>query len=185
MKDILLIIDMQNVYKPGQPWGCPNLDSVITNIQNLLSNKEWDSVYFTRHLPSSAPIGTWKTYNHHYDQINASPHLSQIVDELKPYLKQYPVLKKSTYSACPVLPPALSQEPLPQIVLTGVIAQCCILATLLGLIDSGHKIIYLEDAIAGQHTDFEAMTRAIADSFSPLHTQIMTINEYLTPAPPT
>jgi len=179
MKDVLLVIDMQNVYKAGQPWGCPNIDPIIANIQKLLTAKNFDSVYFTRHLPASSPTGTWKQYNKHYDQINNAPHLSQLVPELAPYTRQHPVLEKSTYSASPVLPPQLFDEPLPRLIITGVVAQCCVLSTVMNLIDKGNEIIYLIDAVAGQHADFEEMTQAIVNTFSPLHTQIMTTLEYL------
>lgn len=179
MKDILLAIDIQNAYKTGQPWGCPNIDAVITNTIKLLESDKFDTVFFTRHIPSPTPAGTWKKYNDHYDQINSSPYLSHLVSELLPHTQHHTVLEKSTYSAATALPPALFQPPLPRIVITGVVAHCCVLSTIMSLIDKGNEIIYLVDAIAGQHTDFEDMTRSIIKTFSPIHTRILTTPEYL------
>ena len=183
MKDILLAIDIQNAYKIGQPWGCPNIDAVISNTIKLLESDKFDTAFFTRHIPSPTPAGTWKKYNDHYDQINSSPHLSRLVPELLPHTKHHTVIEKSTYSAASALPAALFQVPLPRIVITGVVAHCCVLSTIMSLIDKGNEIVYLNDAIAGQHTDFEEMTRSIIKSFSPIHTHILTTAEYLNTTP--
>lgn len=179
MKDILLIIDMQNAYKTGRPWCCPKMTPVTENIIRLLTTQQYRDVIFTRHLPARAPVGTWKNYNQHYDEINHNPQLSEIIDELKPYTGQAIILDKTTYSAASVLPGSLFSVPCPRIIITGVVAQCCVLSTVLGLIDRGNEIIYLKDAVAGQHQNFEDMTEAIINTFSPLHTTLMTTTEYL------
>jgi len=181
MNDVLLIIDMQNAYKTGQPWGCPNIHSVISNIQKLLSSRTYRAVYFTRHLPGTSPAGTWKQYNEHYDQINDTPELSEIVTELKPFAKMHSVLDKSSYSAVPALPQELFTEPMPRIAVTGVVAQCCVLSTVLGLVDRGIEILYLKDAVTAQHPNLVQMTETIVDSFSPIHTKIISTDKYLSP----
>lgn len=35
---LLLIIDMQNVYKEGQPWECKNYDNALSNVLTLLDD---------------------------------------------------------------------------------------------------------------------------------------------------
>ena len=35
---LLLIIDMQNVYKEGQPWECKNYDNALSNVLALLDD---------------------------------------------------------------------------------------------------------------------------------------------------
>lgn len=185
MNELFLIVDMQNVYKKGQPWECRNMDTVIKNILKILpSNGKMaayhpDAVVFTRYIAPAEPSGTWKKYNQTYASINADPFMSELIDELKPYQQLFPVYDKSTYSSCTI--PQLQDhlKNTKRVIIAGVVAQCCILTTITGLIDRGIEVVYLKDAVAGQSEDFEKMTEAIVHSFSPIHTQIMTVDEYL------
>jgi len=179
LKDLLLIIDMQKVYEDGQPWYCPAINQVQDNIITLLTaNATPDLVVFTRYVAPTHPVGTWKNYNQNYTDINKATELSELTEALKPYAKYSRVYNKSTYSALsiPALPEMLNS--IDRIIITGVVAQCCVLSTVMGLIDTGIPIIYLQDAVAGQSADFEEMTTAIIKSFSPIHTSIMTTAEY-------
>lgn len=182
MKDLLLIIDMQNVYLPGQLWGCPSMPSVIRRIQTLLDSpacgKDFD-VIFTRYIAAEHPIGRWKQYNQKNADINRNPYLNQIVPELQSYLIQWPFYDKSTYSACsiPQLSDALTSHN--RILLTGVVAECCVLATAEGLIDLGAHVLYLQDAVAGQDEESGLFVRRLMKRFSPVHTQVLTVQDYL------
>ena len=51
--------------------------------------------------------------------------------------------------------------------------------TMLEAIDLGIDTIYLPDCCAGQTPEKEARVLGIADSFSPLHMQIMSLEDYL------
>ena len=64
MKDLLLIVDMQNAYLPNQPWECANILDIIPKIKMLCENpnKSYD-VVFTRFIASKNPVGTWNNYN--------------------------------------------------------------------------------------------------------------------------
>lgn len=179
MNDLLLIIDMQKVYEDGQPWCCPAFNQVQNNIITLLTAKPTpDPVVFTRYVAPTHPVGTWKNYNQKYTDINNAAKLSELTEALKPYAKHSRIYNKSTYSALGI--PALQEmlNSIDRIIITGVVAQCCVLSTVMGLIDTGIPIIYLQDAVAGQSVDSEEMTTAVIKSFSPIHTSIMTTAEY-------
>ena len=45
--------------------------------------------------------------------------------------------------------------------------------------DAGAKVVYLKDAVAGQTAEFEQMVETIVASFAPIHTCVMTVEEYL------
>ncbi len=66
-----------------------------------------------------------------------------------------------------------------RVVLTGVVAECCVLCTALEAMDMGCKVIYLRDCISGFTKEKEAATELILSGLSPLHVQIMTMQEYL------
>ena len=103
MKDLMLVIDVQNVYFPGQPWACPSLPRTVNNIKMLLDSpacgRKFD-VLFTQYLAAKEPKGRWAQYNAEYREINEDPDLSEIAGSLKPYLDKWPVCDKHTYSSC-------------------------------------------------------------------------------------
>ena len=67
----------------------------------------------------------------------------------------------------------------PRVVLAGVVAECCVLATLMDAIDLGYEVIYLHDCISGCTPANEKAVIALAKTFSPIHTHIVTADEYI------
>ena len=63
MNDLLLVIDMQNVYLPDQPWACETVAHTKANILKLLEKHPKNQTIFTRYIAAEHPVGTWKTYN--------------------------------------------------------------------------------------------------------------------------
>lgn len=178
-KDLLLVIDMQNVYLPGQEWACPSMTRAAERIRRLLDADVAEQTAFTVFVPPKDPVGTWKQYNLENKTVNEDLWLNQLVDELKPYAARWPVYEKSTYSSMKISELAALAGKADHVVLTGVVAECCILATLMEAIDAGCRVIYLEDCISGQSSRNEAAIRQIAESFAPLHTLVMSSEEYL------
>ena len=97
--DLLIVIDMQNVYLENQPWGCRDTMGAWARIKKLIDSKAVDNVIFTKYLPPTDPVGTWKTYNEENREINDNPWMSELIEEVKPYAEQYPVFSKDKYSS--------------------------------------------------------------------------------------
>lgn len=173
-KDLLLIVDMQNVYLPGNEWECPSIYGTIRKIRYLL-DKGVDAA-FTRFVKPQ-PIGTWENYNKVNEKINNSIYLNDIVQELKLYTNKFPVYDKSTYSSWTDEVKDVSEK-YDRIILCGVVADCCILSTLFSIIDSGKKLIYLTDCISGKSYDNEKMIQKLVKNFSPIHVSIMDTKTY-------
>ena len=76
-KDLLLVIDMQNVYLPEEDWACPRITTCIPYIQSLLSVFPQEQVIFTRFLAPKEPIGIWKKYNELNKELIAQTPLKQ------------------------------------------------------------------------------------------------------------
>ena len=177
--DLLLVIDMQNVYLPGQEWACPRMPEAMENTLRLIHSGRVGNILFTQFMAPDRPVGRWTEYNREYREINEDPWLCAITDDFQSCLKQYPVQVKSTFSSlkCPqVLEAAKNAD---RILLSGVVAECCVLATMLEAIDLGIDTIYLPDCCAGQTPEKEARVMGVADSFSPVHMHISTVDEYL------
>ena len=79
--DLLMVVDMQNVYLEDQPWGCIETTKVIQNIRSLIDQKIPDNILFTQFLPPQHPIGTWKQYNHKNQEINDLVALAKEVNK--------------------------------------------------------------------------------------------------------
>ena len=86
---------------------------------------------------------------------------------------------KSTYSSMDAPEVLAAMEGKRAVVLTGVVADCCILATMFDAIDLGYEVVYLYDCIAGASAESEAEIRALAEIFQPIHTTVMSSEEYL------
>ena len=83
MNDLLLVIDMQNVYLPDQPWACETVAHTKANILKLLEKHPKNQTIFTRYIAAEHPVGTWKTYNELNRKINEEETL-HILQGLSP-----------------------------------------------------------------------------------------------------
>lgn len=180
-KDLFLVIDMQNVYTEGNEWHCPNIEKAKDNIIRILKNGSVDAV-FTRFIASDNPRGTWITYNEENAGVNGSAIANELMDELKPFAETYPVFDKSEYSSVSIDEVRKRAEDAigdTNVVVSGVVAECCVLFTVTGLIDLGCDVIYLTDAVAGIDDATEAATITVLSGLAPLHVKCMTTEEYL------
>jgi nicotinamidase-related amidase len=177
--DLLLVTDMQNVYRKGEKWECLHTEEAALNIQKLLPHFDHDHVIFTAFRASDHPHGAWADYNRKYADVNASAYLNDIVPELKEASTQYPFYTKSVYSSVHI--PAVREAALKadRVVVTGVIAECCVLFTVFDLIDLGCHVVYLLDAVSGLDETKEKAAVSTLVGLSPLHVQLMNTEQYL------
>lgn len=178
-KDLLLVIDMQNVYLPDQPWACDTADYAKEQILRLLEHHPKEQVIFTRYIAAEHPEGVWKEYNEMNRKINEDSWMNELMDGLKEVAPAYPIYDKSTYSSFRVEEIRKAAQSSDRIVLTGVVSECCVLSTLFDGIDLGYKMIWLTDATSGLTPLLEQETIHILQGLSPLHVEFMTTAEYL------
>lgn len=178
-RDLLLVIDMQNVYLPEEEWACPNVKEAVKNIRNLLEREIIEQVIFTKFVKPERPFGTWNCYNKEYAHINGNPYLNEMMKELHPYLSKWPVYEKSIYSSMRVPEILEAARKADHVLICGVVAECCVMATMIDAIDEGHKVIYLTDCVAGMSEENEEAVKKVAESFSPMHTKVMDSHCYL------
>lgn len=177
--DLIIVVDMQNVYRTGKPWACLDTDGAAENILKIMDRADRGQVVLTEFLPPADPAGAWKVYNEKYREINESEYLNELVPQLKERARDYPVYGKSVYSSLKV--PELRERALKagRVVLTGVVAECCVLATAFDGIDLGCHVVYLTDAVSGFDVPKEQAAVLTLSGLSPIHTSIMTTDEYL------
>ena len=177
---LLLIIDMQNVYKEGQPWECKNYDNALSNILDLLNDGRFsqDNTILTRYIASAHPTGVWKNYNKENAEINANQWYNDLDQKLQLRCKDCKCYDKSTYSSYSVKEIQEAINNASSVVITGVVAECRVLATVSSLIDAGKYVYYITDAIAGLDNEKEEATIKVLEGLTPLHLSIMTTNEF-------
>lgn len=185
--DLLLVIDMQNVYTVGQAWACERIETACTSVQRLLRSGCCGDVIFTRYLAPEKPKGVWKEYNRVNREINQDPWLNEILPELLPWVTpgpdgspaRYSLLTKDVYSAFGISEVRERACRAGRVVITGVVSECCVLSTVFSAIDEGCKIIYLRDAVAGVTRQADQEVEHILSGLAPLHLEMMDTEEYL------
>ncbi len=180
-RDLLLVIDMQNVYAEGGQWYCPHSAGASENILRILEKKqETMDVIFTEFRASENPEGVWKQYNRENEQVNQDSRANELMEVFRDAMEKYPLYTKSVYSSMAIPEVREAAFRSNQVVISGVVAECCVLATVMSLIDAGIPVIYLTDAVAGIDSDTEAAVELVLAGLEPLHVRRMTTEEYLT-----
>ncbi|MBO5244923.1 MAG: cysteine hydrolase [Selenomonadales bacterium] len=177
--DKLAVIDMQKVYESGAPWECDGISGAADNIARLIESDALDDISFTRFVLSEKPYGSWIRYQAQYGSIHDEPARGDLIESLAPYAREHTCFDKEGYSAYRSKDFAAWAGSANRLVIAGVVAECCVLATVLDAADRGANVIWLTDAIAGTSADKKRMAETIlAEDFAP-HVTMMTTDEYL------
>ena len=149
-EDTILVIDMQKVYLPGNPWACAYVNAAAQQIETLLDE---------------------------------NPVMNEFIPAIARYVEEFPYIDKCTYSCFSneYVRVAADRSMVHggRIVLTGVVAECCVLATFFEGTDAGYRFVYLTDACAGVDDESERAVQTILQGLSPLHVELMTTAEYI------
>lgn len=188
-QDTILVIDMQKVYQPGNPWACEHMNEAADNIEKLLDHvlerEDAPSVWLTRYIaPSDEDAqGVWVDYNRENRAINKNPVMNEFIPKIARYVEEFPYIDKCTYSCFSneYVRVAADRSMVHdgRIVLTGVVAECCVLSTFFEGTDAGYRFVYLTDACAGVNADSERAVETILQGLRPLHVELMTTAEYI------
>ena len=177
--DKLVIIDMQKVYETGAPWGCEKFDEVCERIAYLIETGTFDDICFTRFVLPDVPQGSWMRYREKYHSIHTEPSYGEITERLSPFAREYRTFDKAGYSAYRADGFAEWAGEAARLVVCGVIAECCVLATVLESADRGADIVYLTDACASTSKGKLRMAEVIlSEDFAP-HVTLMQADDYL------
>lgn len=182
-RDLLLVIDMQNAYTEDGPWTCPHMDRAADRIITLIRSGHFERIIFTRFEAPQMPVGNWKIYNSINRDINEDAFLNELIPQMLPFTENHPVYTKSTYSSnsVPEIKRAIMDciEKKASLVLTGVVSECCVLATAFQAIDMGCPVIYISDACAGSSDELEEAVVNVLKGLDYAQTTILNTSEYL------
>ena len=180
--DLLLVIDMQNVYTKGQKWACLDTEGAAKRTLSVIRAMEQagnDRIMFTRFLADEHPEGVWKQYNQENAAVNASVWDNEMLPQFADALHRYPLYTKSVYSSLAIPEVLEAAKKADRVIITGVVAECCVLFTVFALIDAGIYVVYLTDGVSGLDREKETATELVLSGLAPLHLSMMTVEEYL------
>ena len=170
---LLLVIDMQNAYMHGQPWACKHYDVALENVKKL--SERIDNAIFTKYIASKNPSGIWAAYNQINKEINENAWLNELsIDPLG-----HRCYNKSVYSAYSIKEVQEAASLVTSVIVTGVVAECCVLSTVMSLIDAGKYVYYVYDAIAGATSETEQATMKVLEGLAYVHLRFVTTEEML------
>jgi nicotinamidase-related amidase len=152
---------MQRLFAPGGPWAIPWADKVLPAIEELASSHPQRTL-FTRFIPADRPgegPGTWARYYRRWATItlaNIDPSLIELMPAVARFVPPAKVVDKHVYSPWTEgrLDETLRASHVDTLIVTGGETDVCVLATVLGAIDRGFRVVIVTDAIcsSADHT---------------------------------
>lgn len=153
-----ICVDMQRMFSEDTPWKVNWFPKVIDTIEELIKFNPENTI-FTRFIPirnSKYATGAWKRYYQHWADMTSDkidPDLLDIVPRLKTYIPPSQVLNKFVYSpwSSGFLHEYLQTHNVDTLIISGGETDICVLATILGAIDLGYRVILAADALCSSH----------------------------------
>lgn len=168
-----LCVDMQRIFAEETEWHTPWMDRIVPNVA-AIAERQPERTAFTRFIPLKEPgegHGTWKRYYERWPMMTLDALADGMID-LVPELTRYAppawVVDKRLYSpwATTDLHPRLRQAGIDTLVITGGETEVCVMATMIGAIDLGYRVILVTDALCSSADEtHDAMMRIYESRF--------------------
>lgn len=149
-----LCVDMQRLFAPGGPWEVPWAQKVLPAIGELTARHAQQTL-FTRFIPAARPDegpGMWARYYRRWANVTLATidrNLVELMPSLARFAPPAKVLDKHVYSPWTEgqLDAMLNGSRIDTLVITGGETDVCVLATVLGAVDRGYRVVLVTDAI--------------------------------------
>ena len=149
-----LCVDAQRMFSEETDWHTPWLARILPNIERLTAVRPERTV-FTRFVPLRSPEegrGAWRRYYEHWPKMTLDalgPEMVELMPSLTRFVPPAKVVDKLVYSPWmrPDLERMLEAEAIDTLVVTGGETDVCVLATILGAVDRGYRVIVACDAV--------------------------------------
>lgn len=151
-----ICVDMQRMFAGGTEWSAPWLLKILPAVAAIASAHRHSTI-FTRFIPPekpSDPDGAWSEYYERWRSMtrNQLPAgMVELVPELQQLVPPARVVDKKVYSPWvePELHRLLCSQGVDTLLVTGGETDICVLATVLGAIDLGYRVVLPTDAVYG------------------------------------
>jgi nicotinamidase-related amidase len=153
-KTVHLCVDMQRLFSTDGPWPTPWMERVlpvVTEIAGRFPERTVFTRFITPRRPDDMP-GMWRRYYQRWrnttrEQIH--PELLELMPPLARLVPPAQVVDKTRYSGFvePALHAHLNERGADGLIVTGSETDVCVLATVLGAVDLGYRVIVVRDAV--------------------------------------
>jgi nicotinamidase-related amidase len=153
-RTVHLCLDMQNIFAPGGAWPTPWMPRVLSVVDALIARFP-DRTVFTRFITPQSPRdmpGMWQPYYERWRVTTReciAPEQLELVPQLARFVPPATIVDKTRYSAFtePALDAHLSARGADGLIVTGSETDVCVLATVLGAVDRGYRVIVVVDGV--------------------------------------
>ena len=151
---IHLCVDMQVMFARDTEWQTPWMDRVLPEVVRIAEVRT-DATIFTRFVPAARPgdgHGSWKQYYERWASMTLDrlrPDMVELVPELARLVPPAETLDKRVYSPWldTDLEERLRRRGARTLVVTGGETDVCVLASVLGAVDRGYRVIIPHDCL--------------------------------------
>lgn len=173
-KAIHICVDMQRMFAEETEWKTPWFSRVLPNVVAVTAAHPRRTV-FTRFLPARSPgrgAGAWRRYYARWSTMTIDrlgSELVELVPDLARFVPPARICDKHVYSPWigSDLHLRLHERSIETLVLTGGETEVCVLATMLGAIDWGFRVILVTDALCSSSDEtHDAMMQVYLNRFS-------------------
>ena len=153
-RGVHLCVDMQRLFAEPSQWATPWISRVLPVIEAIVERHAGETV-FTRFLPAQRPgqgVGSWKRYYERWASMTieaTGPEMIELLPSLARHCPPAAVVDKHVYSPWPEgrLQALLTARGVDTLIVTGGETDVCVLATVLGAIDFGYRVVVVTDAL--------------------------------------
>ena len=166
-------VDMQRMFIEPTQWHAPWAERVMPAAVSLCAHHP-ERTLFTRFIPladaAGAP-GTWRRYYERWPDMTLGalpPDLLELAPPLAAFTPPAMVFDKRVYSPWHdgTLAPALIGRGVTTLIVSGCETEVCVLATVLGAIDHGFRVLIAVDAVCSSADEtHDAMSRIYESRF--------------------
>ena len=149
-----LCVDMQVLFSAEGPWPTPWMERVLPTVTRIAERAPERTVFtrfITPRFPEDMP-GTWRRYYHRWLEATREkldPRLLELMPPLARLVPPATVIDKPVYSAFAghKLLDHLRARNIDTLVVTGSETDVCVLATVLGAVDHGYRVVVVTDGV--------------------------------------
>jgi nicotinamidase-related amidase len=181
-----ICVDVQRMFAGDTPWCVPWLMRALPEIA-MIAETARERTIFTRFLPPRQPecaVGAWQDYYRRWWMMTGehlSPEMLDLVPELAVMVPPARILDKQVYSPWlgGELQSQLAVEAVETLILTGGETDVCVMATALGAIDLGYRVILVTDAVCSGVDQTHDASLALLNTRFSAHLTTMQSHEVL------
>jgi len=173
-RTVHLCIDMQRIFSSEGPWATPWMERVLPVITEI-AGRFPERTVFTRFITPAKPDdmpGMWQRYYQRWRETTREridPALLELMPQLARFSPPAAVIDKTRYSGFvePQLRAHLMERRADGLIVTGAETDVCVLATVLGAVDLGYRVIVVTDAICSSSDEgHDALLRVYHGRYS-------------------